>query len=117
MMLTYNTQVASRPPASEQDMQRARAAMLAPSPYTAAYGRNHADVTRALGDANYSGYRRAADRANADYGAAFTEARGQTVLSGLQQMAKQQQQRQQLGTERMNLVMGGMNSILGGLFR
>lgn len=116
-MLTYNTQLASRPPASAQDMQNAKTAMLAPSPYAATYGRNHSDVMRTLGEANYSGYRRAANRANADYNAAFSEARGQSVLSGLQQMAKDQQQRQQLGTDRMNLVMGGMNSILGGLFR
>lgn len=115
-MLTYNTQLPSQPPVSPTARASVLAAMTAKSPYTA-YGQSHQDAMDRLGSINAETYASAADRANDEYDAAQRQAQQQLALAGLQQMAQAQQNKNDLGNNRLQQMTGFASSLLGGLFR
>lgn len=90
--------------------------MTAKSPYTA-YGQSHQDAMDRLGGINAETYASAAERANDEYDAAQRQAQQQLALAGLQQMAQAQQNKNDLGNNRLQQMTGFASSLLGGLFR
>lgn len=110
-MLTYNTQLPFEQPIP--DPQRAMAAMKPKSPYP---GQNHQDVLNYVGSMNADAYGRAAENVNNQYAAQQRAAQQGLALAGLQQMARAQQNQQDLSNSRLSQMTGFANSLLGGLF-
>lgn len=108
MNLTYDTRLPSQPPV--QNRQQALASLSAP-PKHKGYGSNYGDLTREYAVENMSNYNRAADQANFAYDAQRTGAQQGLALSGLSNMAQEQQRQRDLASARLQ----NMRSALGAL--
>jgi len=109
-MLTYRSNIPSAPPVSQRMRDAALSGILAPSPY------GQSDLYGALAKSNAVDYDRAASAANAEYENKRRQAMNALVVSGLGQMADQQQQRNDLMNKQSSLVYGTVGGLLGGLF-
>lgn len=106
--MQYQTQLPFQPPV--QSRQPALSA-LAAAPRVPGYGSNYADLSRAYAAENMSNYNRAADQANFAYDAQRTGAQQGLALSGLSNMAQEQQRQRDLAAARLQ----NMRSALGAL--
>ena len=77
------------------------------------YGVNHSDVMRSLSSADFDV---AAARAQADYANQFQQTQQSNALSGLRQMAADQENRSSLYNTRLQNMIGAYNGLLSGLF-
>lgn len=108
MSLSYNTYLPQRMavPTRQQAMRH-----LAPLPggqYGAAYG----DNARALSMESLSGFGRAADQANFEYDVAAHKGQQGLALSGLQNMAQEQQRQQDFGNRRLQTMLGALRGLM-----
>lgn len=106
--LNYNTNLPYQPPA--QDRGQALKG-LASAPRHSQFGSNYGDLTRAYATENIGNYNRAADQANFSYDVQRTGSQQGLALSGLRNMAEEQNRQQALASARLQ----NMRSALGAL--
>lgn len=104
-MLNYNTTLPFSPPKTMPQLQGMK-------PY-GGYGSSYDDVMRGQMSQANANYGVQASRAETDYALRQQDAERQLVLQGLQQMNEAQQNRNSL----LNARLGGVSSLLSGLFR
>jgi hypothetical protein len=114
-MLTYNSSLQDRRPYSDTQRAAAMADMRQPSPY-AQFGQNHQDVLAALNDNAATVLDMEAYKTNANYALRQQDAQRQLALAGLRQQAEAEQNQRDLGTNRLQMMTGFANNLLGGLF-
>lgn len=108
MNLTYNTNLPSQPPVQDRDPALRG---LAGAPQHSQYGSNYGDLNRAYAMENMGNYNRAADQANFNYAVERTGAQQGLALSGLRNMADEQQRQRDLSAGRLQNI----RSVLGAL--
>lgn len=109
MNLSYNTQLPFQPPV--QDRSPALKG-LASAPRHPQYGSNYGDLTRAYSVENAGSYNRAADQANFNYDVARTGAQQGLALSGLRNMAEEQQRQRDLTSARLQNMRTALGALL-----
>lgn len=109
----YETSLQNRPP-----IQLGTAALsgLVASPYDLSYGSQHNDILRAKSAQNAANYAVDADKLNATYDLAQQQAQQGLVNQGLQVLAADKQQQDNLRQARMSAMQSFTNGVLGGLF-
>jgi hypothetical protein len=108
MNLTYNTNLPQRTavPSRQQATQR-----MTPLP-GAQFGAAYADNANAFATEGMDAYNRSADQANFSYAANAHQGQQGLALQGLQNMADEQQRSQQLGTARLQTMMGALRGLM-----
>lgn len=114
-MLTYQTELPYLAPAAGSMRQSALAGILGSKPQK--YGQRHADVYDAAAYSNAADYDRSAEKANTDYQLRQQEAQRKLVLSGLSEMAQEQQRQNDVAKQRNSIVYGAAGNFLGSLFK
>ena len=114
-MLTYNSSLQNRPPVSDQQRNAALAEIRQRSPYTQ-FGQNHQDVLGALTENAATVLDMEAYKTNTDYALKQQEAQRQLALAGLRQQAEAEQNQRDMATNRLQMMAGFANNLLGGLF-
>lgn len=109
MNLSYNTHLPFSPPI--QDRSPALQG-LAAAPRMPQYGSNYGDLNRELAVENISAYNRAADQANFNYDVQRTGAQQGLALSGLRNMADEQQRQRDLGLARLQNMRTALGALL-----
>lgn len=89
---------------------------LVASPYDLSYGSQHNDILRAKSAQNSANYAVDADKLNATYDLAQQRAQQSLVNQGLQVLANDKQQQEDLQRARLSTMQGFTNGVLGGLF-
>lgn len=122
-MLSYKTGIPTTPPLYDQQRSGVLAGLAAGAPWGMAGEQNFNDHYNALSQRNAVEADRAAQMANAEYMQNAQNLQSQMATRGLQQMAQAQQNQDSLGTRRYRDaldtsagLLGGVNSILRGLF-
>lgn len=113
-MYSYNTSIPARPVMPDDKRFAALDGLSQGSPVQAPG--SHADLYAGLASGNRVNFDRAASTANQEHLLKARELQGQTALRGVQQLAQQRQNMQNLGTQRLRTQAGFLNSLLGGLF-
>jgi len=108
MNLAYNTNLPFQPPVSDRSQALKG---LASAPRHPQFGSSYGDLARAYSVENMDAYNRAADQANFNYDVARTGAQQGLALSGLRNMAEEQQRQRDLTAARLQ----NMRSALGAL--
>jgi len=85
------------------------------SPY-GEYPASHTDAFNSRAGQAAADYNVARDRGNTDYGLDFQLAQNALVLQGLNTLAGQREQQQDVRQSRLDLMRGLRNNIIGGLF-
>lgn len=114
-MLTYNSTLQNRPPVSDSQRNAALAEIRQRSPYTQ-FGQNHQDVLGALTENAATVLDMEAYKANTDYALRQQEAQRQLALAGLQQQSQAENNQRDMATNRLQMMTGFANNLLGGLF-
>lgn len=114
-MLTYNSTLQDKQPYADHQRSAALADMRQRSPYTQ-MGQNHQDVLGALTDSAATSLDMQAYKANTDYSLQQQDAQRQLALAGLRQQAEAEQNERDLATNRLQMMTGFANNVLGGLF-
>lgn len=109
MNLTYNTRLPFQPPV--QDRSEALRG-LAGAPRQPGYGSAYGDMNRQFAMENMSNYNRAADQANFNYDVSRAGAQQALALSGLRNMAEEQQRQRELGAARLNNLRSALGALL-----
>lgn len=112
-MFQYQTSIQNRPPL---DFGQRALDGLRDSPYEAQYGSQHSDILRSRGAANAADYQVNADKINSQYDLAQQRAEQAAIAQGLQMMADDKKRQQDLENNRLSVMQGFANGILGGLF-
>jgi hypothetical protein len=113
-MYSYNTSISARPVMPDDKRMAALDGLSQGSPVNAPG--SHADVYAGLASGNRVNFDRAAEMANQNQMLNAQETQGQMALRGIQQLAQQRQNAQNLGTQRLQTQMGFLNSLLSGLY-
>lgn len=107
----YNTSIPVQSPFSGRP--QALEGLTAARPFATSAG---ADTYGGLSQANATDFDRDTQAKEAAYIAQARDMQQQMAMRGLEQMAQQQQNQQQLQTTRMNNATSYLNSLLSGLF-
>lgn len=86
------------------------------APQYAQFGQNSQDVLQGLADDAAASLDMEAYKANTDYSLRQQEAQRQLALAGLRQQAEAEQNQRDMGTNRLQMMTGFANNLLGGLF-
>lgn len=114
-MLQYQTELPYLAPAAGSMRQSALAGILGAKPQQ--YGQRHSDVYDAAAYSNAADYDRSAEKANTDYQLRQQEAQRKLILSGLNDMAQEQQRQNEVANKKNSIVYGAAGNFLGGLFK
>lgn len=107
-----NLQYSSQLPYQQPVPSRSQAAQRLTAPPMHGYGSAYADNMRALGSANLADYNRAADQANFGYAAEHMKGQQGLALQGLRNMADEQERATQLGTARLQNMVGALRGLM-----